>query len=304
MRDKTRSLAEGKWHHILPMFGVDPEHLRNKPGPCPICGGKDRFRYDDKGLGLWFCQQCRAGDGFSMVMALTGMDFAEAAFEIEKALGKEPVGRKDQPAKKDPMIRLKKVSAMIEPAQGRATEHYLRARFLEPAPATRHVPSLEYYDDGKMAVKTPAMVHSVRAPDGSPATLHVTYLDGAGKALVNSPKKMLPPCKDWKGGAIRLYPVAGDVIGIAEGIETAMACHQFSGLPVWAAVTADNLAEFVPPDGIREVIIFGDNDESLTGHAVSYALARKLKAKKYEVSVAIPEEIGDWADRWEANHAS
>ncbi|MDI5829610.1 hypothetical protein MJN51_36035, partial [Salmonella enterica subsp. enterica serovar Kentucky] len=31
--------------------------------PCPACGGKDRFRFDDNGRGSFICNQCGAGDG-------------------------------------------------------------------------------------------------------------------------------------------------------------------------------------------------------------------------------------------------
>ena len=32
-----------------PSLGVPAKALTNRHGPCPICGGKDRFRFDDKG---------------------------------------------------------------------------------------------------------------------------------------------------------------------------------------------------------------------------------------------------------------
>ncbi|EJO0550628.1 primase-helicase zinc-binding domain-containing protein, partial [Salmonella enterica subsp. enterica serovar Bareilly] len=38
--------ARGKWPVILQMLRIDvPENGRH--GPCPKCGGKDRFRLDD-----------------------------------------------------------------------------------------------------------------------------------------------------------------------------------------------------------------------------------------------------------------
>ena len=47
----------------------------------------------------------------------------------------------------------------------------------------------------------------------------------------------------------------------------------------------------------RGRVIFGDNDESYTGQASSFVLARKLKNKGFSVSVRIPETVGtDWAD--------
>ncbi|ELC6028678.1 hypothetical protein RJM76_004383 [Escherichia coli] len=55
--------ARGKWPVILQMLRIDvPENGRH--GPCPKCGGKDRFRLDDlDGRGTWICSQCGNGDG-------------------------------------------------------------------------------------------------------------------------------------------------------------------------------------------------------------------------------------------------
>ena len=45
-----------------------PVASRNLIGTCPMCGGKDRFRFDDKGgRGTWICSQCGAGDEIELV---------------------------------------------------------------------------------------------------------------------------------------------------------------------------------------------------------------------------------------------
>jgi len=99
------------------------------------------------------------------------------------------------------------------------------------------------------------------------------------------------------GSAIRLAP-ADVQMGIAEGIETAIAASVMYGIPVWSAINAHNLAKWEPPAITQSVTVFGDNDESFTGHAASYSLARRLKLKhKLDVRVVIPETAGqDWAD--------
>ena len=67
------------------------------------------------------------------------------------------------------------------------------------------------------------------------------------------------------GGAIRLFQPVDGVLGIAEGIETALAAHCLTGLPVWATCTADALARVVIPQAVQKVVIFADNDHSGTG---------------------------------------
>jgi hypothetical protein len=53
--------AQHRWLDILTALGVPAKFLRNWHGPCPMCGGKDRFRFDDKdGKGTFFCNGCGA----------------------------------------------------------------------------------------------------------------------------------------------------------------------------------------------------------------------------------------------------
>ena len=60
----TSTRALGKWRGILLSVGVPETALNRRHGPCPMCGGTDRFRFDDKeARGTWICGQCGAGDG-------------------------------------------------------------------------------------------------------------------------------------------------------------------------------------------------------------------------------------------------
>lgn len=61
--EDIKRAAEGKWMDLIfPRFGIDVQW--KKKTPCPACGGRDRFRFDDKnGNGDYFCQHCQGGDG-------------------------------------------------------------------------------------------------------------------------------------------------------------------------------------------------------------------------------------------------
>jgi len=92
-------------------------------------------------------------------------------------------------------------------------------------------------------------------------------------------------------------PPDADVLGIAEGIETALSVSILFNVLVWAALTAGLLQEWTPPAKVTTVFVFGDNDSSSTGQAAAYVLAQKLKAKGIDVTVEIPPTADeDWND--------
>ena len=81
-----KELASGKWFFLLSSLGVDQNFLKNKHGPCPICGGKDRFRWDNKnGMGTFICNQCGSGDGYRLLEMYHGWDFYKALEEVKRS---------------------------------------------------------------------------------------------------------------------------------------------------------------------------------------------------------------------------
>ena len=48
-------LADGRWEDILSNLGnLTQQQLTNEHQPCPCCGGKDRYRFDnEKNQGTW-----------------------------------------------------------------------------------------------------------------------------------------------------------------------------------------------------------------------------------------------------------
>jgi putative DNA primase/helicase len=99
------------------------------------------------------------------------------------------------------------------------------------------------------------------------------------------------------GACVQLSEWTGGPLGIAEGIETAMAASALYEIPVWSAINANLMAKWFPPADCTEVAVFGDNDHKYGGQAAAYALAHKLAVKGVDVTVHIPSVEGqDWAD--------
>jgi putative DNA primase/helicase len=153
--------------------------------------------------------------------------------------------------------------------------------------------ALPYVAEGAFLGRYGAMLAPVVALDGELRSVHRTYLGD-----VPSKKKLAEKIDPVNGCAVRLFDLE-KTLGIAEGVETAIAAHELFGVPVWAALTAVGVEKFEVPAGIERLVIFGDNDASFTGQAAAYVLANRLACKRRElaITVEIPPAVDtDWLD--------
>lgn len=305
--EKTTHAARGKWRGILSHYGIPRDHLDGKHHACPLCGGRDRWRFDDiEGRGTSICGQCGARDGMSLVVEMTGRGFTVIAPEIDGLVGNlKPEAPKPTLTEDDRARMLREVYQRSQPIQpGDLAHTYLVSRGVGEViypDALRFAPALRDGDGGiRPCMVAMVGVYGDALPNGRQryVTMHRTFLrpDGLAKAEMASPRKMMPG--DLPDGAcVMLSKWAGGPIGIAEGIETAMAASALFGIPVWAAINATMMAKWLPPADAEDVTIFGDNDESHTGHAAAYTLSRRLRARKFTTNVMFPAAVGsDWND--------
>ena len=297
--DKIKEASKGRWYGIYEHFGIDVGN--GKHGPCPSCGGKDRFRCDNKGdMGEYFCGQCGAGDGISLVQKVTGLQFIELMKIIGEIVGEVDPDPKTTRKEKDPRIALNKV--WKESNTLKTTDpviSYLRSRKINLIPENiRFNPSC-YEPDTKSNL--PAMIARVQNKSGKPVSIHRTYFGETGKADIDKPKKLMPGTEPLSGSAIRLFIPDGkmfekDILGVAEGIETACAAAQLFRVATWATISTSVMVGFKPPPEYRKIKIFSDNDDNFAGQKAAHILANKLYLDDLVVDVEIPTERGDWND--------
>lgn len=299
MRQPLRERTAGRWAGILLSLGMEEKILNGKHHPCPICGGKDRFRFDNKGgRGTYFCS-CGAGDGFLLVERWKELSFKEAAKEIERVVG---VTKPEKVKPQYPAMNWRNIVRVwgeaSELVEGDQVVQYLRGRglALKTLPVSvRWHPGLDYRDDANVVSVYPAMLSMISSPDGKMISLHRTFLKGKGKAPVACPKKVMPGRDTISHCAIRLQP-SGETIGVAEGVETALAAFEKFAIPVWSCVSAGGIETFEPPQSVKSVVVFGDNDANFAGQKAAFALAHRLKLRGLAVEVKIPRTAGDWLD--------
>ena len=297
---KITDVARGHWRQILPSFGYHPPMNPRSHGPCPMCGGKDRFRFDDRdGTGSWLCNQCGHGDGFDLIQRLAGVQFLDARKQVAGMLGVKLENRNDAPSQEDKDRKAMQAvwQACGQPTEGSPVGRYLKSRvgILWPSNSLREHAAL-----WNPATKTrmPAMVCMIAGPNGRAANLHCTFLTSDGRKAEAEPVKRVMRGALPEGAAVRLGK-ASKTMGVSEGIETAIAASILhKTMPVWATVNGTMLAKWIPPEESETIWIFADDDENYTGQAKAYQLANRLVVQfKKRCEVILPDIGNDFADQ-------
>lgn len=286
--------ARGKWPVILQMLRIDvPENGRH--GPCPKCGGKDRFRLDDlDGRGTWICSQCGNGDGLDLVKLMTGYGVRKAAQEVAQVLNipdvqKLPVKPARQKAPKRDM-NLTVAALMKESHTGESP--YLTGKGFAgyPAPLTGSVQHISGKD----------------FPSGSlllPLTTNAGAVTGA-QLIAPTGEKSILPGSTMKGAFVALSPLPSEPpvqVVITEGYATALTVSQITAGCVVAAISAGNLPNVAQALRARwpevKIIIAGDNDFQDGGENPGRSFAeRAAKAVGGWMTLPPGEIKADWND--------
>lgn len=294
--------AKGRWKSILTQLGVEERLLDGRHHRCPVSGeGDDRFRFSNhNGRGNFFCA-CNDGrsDGFKLLECKFNCDFAEAATMVEGVIGKAEEDRTPKRSTDDAVRDLRMIQRAVQQTRDTdAVSAYLASRGIEPGDQPLAVLRQARINYGLRKIgiteQMTAMVAKFVRPDGKPSTFHLTYLDaGHRKAQIERSRVVATPVAPMAGGAVRLYPMQRGELGVAEGIETALSARALFQVNTWATLNATMLAKFEPPEDCRKLTIFADNDDSFTGHAAAYTLARRCRMKyKIEVEVRVPLRVG------------
>jgi hypothetical protein len=153
--------------------------------------------------------------------------------------------------------------SMSLPISGTLVEAYLRNRgiaALHRTGALRFHPRCYHRPDEHSPTETwPAMIAAVTDLDGRLTGAHRTWLapDGAGKALVDTPRRAMA---DLLGNSVR-FGMPSDVMAAGEGIETILSLRcVLPAMAMAAALSAAHLAAILFPDMLRRLYIVHDDD--------------------------------------------
>lgn len=312
---------------------------------CPVHGGTDGFRLRGRNKKYWrhtgasVCNTCGSfGNGIETLMFVNGWDFKTAINEIKAYLGIDDKYSKHPVIKESAVVtkaipeesvaayharynRVWSESVSLEHPDAEPARLYLARRGIDipPPKSLRFHRGLRYYvddPDGKNGFKLlgtfPAIVMMYSDKKGKPLNIHRIFLTKDGKkAPVPAPKKMMKSHSsfDYNGGAIRLVEPNGSVLCVAEGLETALSVLEAMQLPTWSLVSATFLEMFIPPEGIKQVLVFVDKDRPSKQHPkghgqeAGFKLVKRLWAMGIKASAITPkgeilegEKSLDWND--------
>ncbi|EGP6255090.1 primase-helicase zinc-binding domain-containing protein [Escherichia coli] len=286
----TVKQACGHWPRILPALGVTV--IKNRHLTCPVCGGSDRFRFDDKeGRGTWFCNQCGAGDGLKLVEKVFGVTPSEAAGKVNAETGNLP-----------PVAPEVIAVAEAETEADRKAAATLAVRLMEKTrPATSNAyltckgfPALEcltltaMHKTGGVTFRAGDVVVPLYDNTGVLVNLQLINADGLKRTLKGGQVK--GACHIIEG-----KKQAGKRLWIAEGYATALTVHHLTGETVMVALSSVNLLSLASLARQKypacQIVLAADRD--LNGDGQSKAAAA---ADACEGIVALPPVFGDWND--------
>ncbi|EOD6040855.1 primase-helicase zinc-binding domain-containing protein [Citrobacter freundii] len=288
----TVKQACGLWPRILPALGVTV--IKNRHQACPVCGGSDRFRFDDKeGRGTWFCNQCGAGDGLKLVEKVFGVTPSEAAGKVNAVTGNLPpvspavtaaAEAGTEADRKAAASLAVKIMEKARPATGNA---YLTRKGF---PGRECLTLTTMHKTGGVTYRTGDMVVPLYDDSGALVNVQLINADGLKRTLKGGQVKGTCHILDGK-------KEAGKRLWIAEGYATALTVHHLTGETVMVALSSVNLLSLASLARHKypacRIVIAADRDLNGDGQTKASAAAESC-----EGVVALPPVFGDWNDAY------
>jgi phage/plasmid primase-like uncharacterized protein len=280
-------------------------------GPCPICGGTDRFSINTRKQ-VFRCRQCETGgDVIALVQHLDACAFGEAIELLTGDQLRRPAVQAPARAGQTKRTDKDRVASALQwwkdagPIAGTIGIEYLeRERGITELPPDVHdVMRFHPYciygqDDAGQRLYVSAIVCLLRdVITGKPTGVHRIALHPDGKLI----GRMGLGIK--QGSAVKLWGDAEitTALCVGEGIETTLAAatrvqHRNTLLrPAWSLVDAPNIASFpvLPGGAIEHLTILCDADHNETGQRAARTCAKRWAATGCDVEILIPNVLGE-----------
>ena len=262
-------------------------------GPCPRCGGTDRFAVNTA-RGLWNCRTCHVGgDGVALVRHVANMSFREAfafvgdpratdAIAPHGTWGTAPPWRAfPDPDKVASALRL---WSEADDPRGTRAEAYLNMRGLAlGSDVAGRV--LKWHPGTGCLIGLFGDVLT-----GVPTGISRTFLSPDGRKIG---RKFLGVV----GGAAIQFDQPRDELTVGEGIETALTARAFGLGPTWACGSAGAIGRLPVVPGVERLRILVERDDNGASERHAVACAVRWEAAGRKVAFKLPPpRCGDLND--------
>ncbi|MEH8145661.1 DUF927 domain-containing protein [Aeromonas hydrophila] len=296
--------ATGHWPDLLTVMGIDIPR-DGKHGPCPTCGGKDRFRLDDKeGRGTWICNQCGAGDGLTLVGLVTGKPIKEAAELIAPLVGLSAGGLDTAERERIHQQQQSRSGQMRQQVELRRHKAARRAAAIMQDSEQAHAPYLARKSLGVCLCVVNRILIREASENFPPASLIVPLYNEAAE-LVNVQLIRDDGTKRYLAGGQKAEAYhridGGELVAVTEGYATGLSVNLATGATVYCAMDSGNLLNVAEitrrQHPTAEIIICGDHDLNEAGQR-NESTQRQTEGAALAVGavVALPPVQGDWND--------
>lgn len=342
--ESLTSRAHGQWSSVMRALAPHPDLLRaidlfyqhpNKPRrwltACPLHGGLSgrafRVHRSFDGSGWSVCNTCRSLSGFEMLMRINAWDEKRTGRELGRFLDAmvirpapiaavAAVSPADKELEGTPRKQLGEwweQAVLLDHPAAEPARRFLISRGLGAVPALpslRCHPALQWTE--RSSRRFPAVLAKFVNSRGRGVGLQRTFLTAAGvKAPIFEPRLSAKARGETLVGSVVQLMDAGAVLGIAEGIETALAVYLATGMPMWATTSTSLMRSVVIPAHVQCVVIWSDYDELShrpdgtvvdPGSDAAEYLAARLRAQYRAVRILPANVLGrravDWNDVW------
>ena len=289
---------------------------RDLVGPCPECGGTDRFAITPAKR-LWHCRHCqKGGNVIDLVLHLDGGEFLDAVQTLSGERPRREMSGQEALARMADRGRQRREQEEQDRREAEAKTYY----------------ALRIWNEGTCIWGTPGQTYlTSRRCDGLfpydrdavfRFHLHCPYGTGRAPCLItllrnietDEPQAIqrTPLADDGRkvgdrmtlgpktGAAVKLWPqsTVRDRLVVGEGVETVLSAalyikHRGERLdPAWAAIDAGNLAALPLIRGVQQLTILADHDASGTGQEAAKACSIRWTTAGREVRRLTPKKMG------------
>jgi len=281
---------------------------KNRYGPCPRCGGTDRFSINPR-RGLWNCRGCgQGGDVIDLVVFLDGCDFREA---VSKIAGDEAILARPRPTQQLQLVaraddaetraRALAIWDAAVPLPGSMAEIYLFSRGIRLTELGDLSHALRFHPDCQFGkVRHPCLVALyVDLTSNTPKAISRT-------AIPNGKKLGAAMSLGATGGSavkITMDNLVTDSLVVGEGIETVLAGMLMGHMPAWALGSAGAIRDLAVIPGVDLTVLVDNDAPDANGRRAGPDAANecqmKWRAAGRKVELIIPPDVGDdAADMW------